>query len=114
MYRRELRSLIQLPAVRRRWLLPALAGICSIGALLLVAVPVLRWLALSLVFLWLAVRRPIWALALLPFAVAFGSLFQVTMAGIHVGPTDLLLAALLVGWAMRGTSVTDTLLPREE
>jgi O-antigen ligase len=41
------------------------------------------------------------ALYLLPPAVAFGSLVSVSVDGLNVGPTDLLVAALAVAWLVR-------------
>ncbi|MBF6589195.1 MAG: O-antigen ligase family protein [Ktedonobacterales bacterium] len=57
-------------------------------------------LALAGLLVLLTSRRPFWALALLPFAVAFGSLFAFDWSGMRVGPTDVLVAALAVAWYM--------------
>jgi O-antigen ligase len=79
-------------------------GVLVLSALLALAVPVVRWIAFSIVLLLLAVRRPVWALALLPLTVAFGSLFQLTWDTVHVGPTDALLGALIVSWLLHTSS----------
>ncbi len=89
-----------------RWGILAALAIAG-GAALGVRSPVAgAWLITVLVVLALAVVAPLWLLALLPFAVAFGSLLSISVAGANVGPTDLIVGALVLSWLVR--------LPRSE
>ncbi len=59
------------------------------------------WLVFGTGLVALVLIRPMAGLYLLPFAVGFGSLVSLTIHDIHVGPTDLLVAALVLAWAVR-------------
>jgi O-antigen ligase len=84
--------------------------IAALGAL--VPLPGVRFLAVCGSLALLALWRPLWALALLPAAVAFGSLIQFSWHGINIGPTDLLLAALALCWLWRAGRTQLPLLAR--
>lgn len=72
------------------------------GSVVGVVPPVVAaWLLFGGTVVWCALRRPLGLLVLLPFAVAFGSLFALNLGSIRVGPTDALVAALVVTWFFR-------------
>ena len=92
--------------VERRTTLPqivAAAVCCVIAAAALIVLPatLAGWLVLGGAAMVLVVVAPMVGLLLLPFAVAFGSLVALDAGRIHAGPTDLLVAALVIAWGMR-------------
>jgi O-antigen ligase len=70
---------------------------------MLLALPPLAatWVVLVGGIVFLALVAPLAALGLVPFAVAFGSLLALTVHGIHIGPSDVLVAALALSWLLR-------------
>ncbi|MGZ3582910.1 MAG: O-antigen ligase family protein [Ktedonobacterales bacterium] len=76
---------------------------CLVVAVALIALPptLAGWLVLGGATTALVVVAPMVGLLLLPFAVAFGSLVALDAGGIHAGPTDLLVAALVIAWGVR-------------
>lgn len=79
-------------------------GACCVGAAAaLIALPpaLAGWLVIGGGLAALVVVAPMVGLLLLPFAVAFGSLVALDVPHMHVGPTDLLVAALVVAWGVR-------------
>lgn len=87
-----------------RW--APLAGVLIVCAGILVAVrPELSgWAVFGALALIASVLEPLVPLLLLPLAVAFGSLVSLSVHGINVGPTDLLVLALVVGILFSGRS----------
>lgn len=84
-----------------RWLAGGLALLAAV-LLLIAAAPVLAgWIVLGLAAVAATVVEPVAALVLLPFAVALGSLVSLQVHGINVGPTDVLVAALVIAFAVR-------------
>ena len=80
------------------------AGVCCVVvAVALIALPtaLAGWLVLGGGVTALVVAAPMVGVLLLPFAVAFGSLVALDAPGMHVGPTDLLVAALVIAWGWR-------------
>ncbi len=83
-------------------------GLATIGTALtllplrlaVVAVVVATAIALSII-------RPVVALCLLCFAIPFGSLFQVEVAGLRIGVTEGLLALTLAGWMARSVALRE-------
>lgn len=69
-------------------------------AWLVVALPVSMAVLLffGVILLMLAPRKPRWALYLLPFAVPFGSIYEIQVGPAMVGGTEALLGFFLVGW----------------
>ena len=59
------------------------------------------WIVFTALALVVGVLEPMALLLLLPFAVAFGSLVSLSTHGINIGPTDVLVAALVVGVGWR-------------
>lgn len=77
----------------------ALTGVgVTLTALAFVFLPFMlaAWLVGGLFVAVVVLWRPVVGLYVLPFAVAFGSLVALTVAGIHVGPTDVMVALLVV------------------
>ena len=74
-------------------------GVLVIGAAILVIVrpEISGWVVFGALALVAGVLAPLVPLLLLPLAVAFGSLISLTVHGINVGPTDLLVLALALG-----------------
>jgi O-antigen ligase len=89
---------------RRRqlgWLAGGL-GVLAAIALLVTATPTAAgWVVFGLAALAATLVEPLVALVLLPFAVALGSLVALQVHGINVGPTDLLVGALVLAFAVR-------------
>ncbi len=52
----------------------------------------------------LVIFEPFSAILLMPFAIAFGSLVSLGVSRVNVGPTDLLVGALVVVWLVRHVS----------
>lgn len=80
------------------------AGVCCVvAAAALIALPpaLAGWLVLGGGMTALVVAAPMVGVLLLPFAVAFGSLVALDAPGMHAGPTDLLVAALVLAWGVR-------------
>lgn len=71
-------------------------------AITIVTLPdtVALWLVTGGAIIAVVILQPLSAFLLLPFAVAFGSLASISVLEINVGPTDLLIGALLVRWFM--------------
>jgi O-antigen ligase len=86
----------------RGFVLLAGAGVLVLAILLLALSPtVATWVVLVGGLVFVALAAPLAALCLVPFAVAFGSLVSLAVRGIHVGPTDVLVAALALSWLVR-------------
>lgn len=81
----------------------AVPGALVIGAILLIALrPELAgWMIFGVLALASGIVEPLLPLLLLPFAVAFGSLVSLDAHGLHIGPTDVLVLALMAGVAAR-------------
>ena len=82
--------------------LAAILGILALGAV--IALGPLRWVAagiLGAIALLAILLRPMLAIYLLAFAIPFGSLRQVSAAGINVGAVEVLTAVIAVAWAAR-------------
>jgi O-antigen ligase len=78
------------------------AGVLVLAIILLALPPLAAtWVVLVGGIIFLALVAPPAALCLVPFAVAFGSLLALTVHGIHIGPTDVLVAALALSWLVR-------------
>ncbi len=58
------------------------------------------WLVAGSGVVALVILEPLSAFLLLPFAIAFGSLVSISVLHVNVGPTDLLVGALLARWLM--------------
>lgn len=88
------------PVTPRRLTVP---GVLAVGAILLMVLrPELAgWIVFGALALAGGIAEPLLALLLLPFAVAFGSLVSLDAHGLHIGPTDVLVLALVVGVAAR-------------
>src|SRR5690242_4919005 len=56
------------------------------------------WLVAGTCVVALVILEPMSAFLLLPFAVAFGSLVSISLLGVNIGPTDLLVGALSARW----------------
>src|SRR5579872_1426788 len=84
-----------------RWL--PLAGALAVCAAVLVALrPELAgWIVFTALALVAGVLEPMVPLLLLPCAVAFGSLVSLSARGINIGPTDVLVAVLVLGVIVR-------------
>jgi O-antigen ligase len=90
------------------WLSPRSRAFIAAVLVLVVAVAVALlpplvalWLVFGSGVVALVLMRPMVGLYLLPFAVGFGSLISITVRGVHVGPTDLLVATLVLAWLAR-------------
>jgi O-antigen ligase len=85
----------------------ALVAGAAVAALVLIVAPaeLAAWLVVGGAVVALSVVMPVAALYALPFAVAFGSLVSLDLHGVHAGPTDLLVAALVVAWAARTLTI---------
>lgn len=59
------------------------------------------WLVVGAGLVLLVVFDPFSAILLMPFAIAFGSLVSLGVSRVNVGPTDLLVGALVVVWLVR-------------
>src|SRR5579872_3938600 len=81
-----------------RWL--PLAGALAVCAAVLVALrpELVGWIVFTALALVAGVLVP---LVLLPCAVAFGSLVSLSARGINIGPTDVLVAVLVLGVIVR-------------
>ncbi len=81
------------------------AGVLVVAVILLVLPPMIAtWVVLVGGILFLALVSPLALLCLVPFTVAFGSLFALTVHGINIGPTDVLVAVLALSWAVRSVA----------
>ncbi len=92
------------PTSRISGLTPAFLAVAIIAAGLALALlppSIAIWVVFGGGLSILVVARPIVGLYVLPFAVAFGSLIDLTVHGIHIGPTDLLVGALALAWLVR-------------
>ncbi|HLZ22578.1 MAG TPA: O-antigen ligase family protein [Ktedonobacterales bacterium] len=80
-----------------RWV-PVGGALAVCAGVLVLARPALAgWIVFGVLALTAGVLEPLAPLLLLPFAVAFGSLVSLDAHGIHVGPTDVLVLALVLG-----------------
>jgi O-antigen ligase len=72
----------------------------AVLAVIVLALPdaVALWLVAGSGIIALVILEPMSAFLLLPFAIAFGSLASVSALHVNIGPTDLLVGALLVRW----------------
>src|SRR5579884_1118273 len=89
--------------VEGRASLPVVGALGIVAALLLVAAPpagAFGALAAACI-VGAVIVAPIAGLYLLPPFVAFGSLASVSVHGINVGPTDVVVGALVVAWIVR-------------
>jgi O-antigen ligase len=93
-------SLLARPPSPRLVLATALVVAVALALALLPPLAAL-WLVFGTGLAALVLMQPTVGLYLLPFAVGFGSLVSLTIHGIHAGPTDLLVAALVLAWAVR-------------
>ena len=59
------------------------------------------WLVVGAGLVLLVIFEPFSAILLMPFAIAFGSLVSLGVSRVNVGPTDLLVGALVVVWLVR-------------
>lgn len=75
----------------------SLAVVLTVAILLLPGALAL-WLVAGGGLVALVALVPISAFLLLPFAIAFGSLFSLSVMGVNIGPTDLLVGASLLVW----------------
>src|SRR5690349_10926473 len=90
-----------LPRPEPRPLLASALVIAVACALALLPPLVALWLVGGAALVAVVLMRPIVGLYLLPIFVAFGSEVDLEVHSIHVGPTDLLVAALVLAWAVR-------------
>ena len=91
-----------------------IVGLSLLGslALLLITHGTALWLADALVICALVMWLPWVGLLALPLAVAFGSLSSFQLAGLHVGPTDVLVLGLALSAIARVAQKPSTLLMR--
>lgn len=91
-------------AISRRAPLATLAGLLAVAlaALVLLLPDMLAlWLVAGGSLVALVALEPFSAFLLLPCAVAFGSLVSLSVAGVNIGPTDLLVGAVTLVWLIR-------------
>ncbi|MBA3531145.1 MAG: hypothetical protein H0T73_04400, partial [Ardenticatenales bacterium] len=97
------------------WLSPFFALLMGVGLAWLIAtlpLAVAALLVLGTIFVVLVLAQPRWGLYMLPFAVPFGSLREVTIGPATVGGTEALLALFLVAWVARGVARRELRLAR--
>ena len=97
------------------WLSRFFVLVLAIVIAWLIAMWPLSWAALLVfgsILLVLAAVKPRWALYTLPFAVPFGSIYEIQVGPAMVGGTEALLGGFLLGWIARGIAQRDLHLPR--
>lgn len=79
--------------------------VAAVGLAIAVLPPLVAlWLVFGAALVAIVLAIPIAGLYLLPFAVAFGSLVSFTVHGSNVGPTDLIVVALVIACAWQWKS----------
>jgi O-antigen ligase len=86
---------------RARWAPLLTFGVAAALALAVLPLQIAGWLVLGGAALAAIVLAPLFAVYAVPFAVAFGSLFPLDVRSLHAGPTDLLVAGLVLAWLVR-------------